>query len=236
MSSVLSTVKLHLNKRQITFLVPLYIIAAVAVTSVIVSLIFWRFGSVPGSDAWIEGGRSNPAFLYSFPGFLVYLGVQSIATTFPFALTLGATRRAFVAGTLVWAVLVSAYITAALAILTTLELATGHWFSGFHVFDTYVLGAGDLTQLIPTVFLGVLVCLVIGGAFAAAWVRWGAIGPQAVAAAVVLILGAALLILIPAAPGIFAAFELWWLAVAAALVIAICAVAAWLFLRPATVR
>ena len=100
MSSIAPTVKLHLNKREITFLVPLYITLMVTVLSVLIALIFWRSGSQPGSDGWVIGSRNNPGIAYSLPGFLVYLGVQSIATTFPFALTLGATRRAFTAGTL----------------------------------------------------------------------------------------------------------------------------------------
>ncbi|PRY70008.1 hypothetical protein B0I08_101130 [Glaciihabitans tibetensis] len=236
MSSVVPAVKLHLNKREMTFLVPLYIIGMVALISVLISLVFLRGGSVPGSEGWLTGSRNNPAFLWAFPGYLVYLGVQSIATTFPFALTLGATRRDFVAGTLLWAVLTSAYITVILAILTMIELATGHWWSGFHIFDIYILGLGDLSLLVPIVFLGSLTCLVVGGGFAASWVRWGARGPQLIATALGLVIVVGVIIVIPSAESIFASFAAWWLAVAAAVAIAISAVGAWLLLRPATVR
>jgi hypothetical protein len=235
-SAVIPSVKLHLNKREMTFLVPLYIIGLVAIVSVLISLAFLRAGSEPGSEGWLTGSRNNPAFMWAFPGFLVYLGVQAIATTFPFALSLGATRRSFVGGTLIWAVITSAFITTVMAVLMSLEIAAGHWWSGFHIFDTFILGMGELSRLIPIVFLGTLTCLTVGGGFGASWVRWGSRGPQAIAAALAIVLIVGVILVIPSAAEIFANFELWWLAVAAIVVITISATGSWLMLRPATVR
>src|SRR5690606_11006379 len=110
------------------------------------------------------------------------------------------------------------------------------WFAGFHIFDVYVLGAGDLTRLVPIVFLGVLTMLTIGGVFGAAWVRFGARGPQIIAVGVAVVLVIALIAILPAAEGIVAAFELWWLAVVAGAVIIIAGLGTWLLLRSATVR
>lgn len=236
MNAIIPTTKLHLNKREMTFLVPLYITGTVALISVLIAFLFWRSGSAPGTAEWIEGSQYNPGIAYSLPGFLVYLGVQSIATTFPFGLTLGATRRAFVGGTLVWAAITSAYLTLVLALLTAIELATDHWFVGFYIFDVTVLGAGDFGILIPTVFLGTLAMLTIGGVFGASWVRFGARGPQAIATGIAIVLIVALLIAIPSATTILGAFELWWLAVAATVAIALSAVGSWTLLRTATVR
>ncbi|WP_308466452.1 hypothetical protein [Rathayibacter soli] len=236
MSTVVSSVKLHLNKRETTLLVPLYITALVALVSVLISLFFLRSGSVPGSAIWVESSRYNPGLVYALAGFLGYLGVQSVGTTFPFALTLGATRRAFTGGTLVWAAIMSAYLTVVFAVLMLIEKATGHWFSNFYIFDVNVLGAGDLTRLVPIVFLGTLTLLTLGGAFAAAWVRFGSRGPVALAVCVVLVLIVALIIVIPSMPAIVAAFQLWWLAVAAIVVVALSAAGSWLMLRSAIVR
>ena len=166
----------------------------------------------------------------------MYLGVQSVATTFPFALTLGATRRGFAAGTLLWSVTVSAYLALVFAALTIIEIATDHWFAGFYIFDIYVLGAGDLGLLLPIVFLGVLSMLTIGGVFGASWMRFGARGPQLIGMSTAIVLVIALIVMIPAAEDIIAAFELWWLAVAAAVVIAVSAIGTWLLLRSASVR
>lgn len=236
MDTMISTTKLHLNKRETTFLVPLYITGVVAVISVLTSLLFWRSGSLPGTPGWVEGSQSNPAIAWALAGFLVYLGVQSVATTFPFALTLGASRRGFVGGTFLWGVTVSAYLALVFAVLTMVEVATGHWFSEFYIFDVYVLGAGDLRLLVPIVFLSVLSMLTIGGAFGASWIRFGARGPQFVGIGIAIVLILALIIILPAAPDILAAFQLWWLAIAAGCAIAVSALGTWLLLRSATVR
>lgn len=236
MSAVVSTVKLHLNKRNETFVVPLYIAGTVAVISVLIALLFWRSGSQPGSAGWIQGSQSNPGIVYALAGFLVYLGVAAVGTTFPFALTLGATRRAFVAGTLLWKAAISAYIAVIFAVLATVERITGHWFAGFYIFDIYVLGAGDLARLLPIVFLGCLTALTIGGVFSAAWVRYGVRGPQFVAISLVVVIVLVLIVVLPSLGTIAAAFQLWWLAVVAAVLIAMAAVGTWLLLRSAIVR
>ena len=235
-ASITPTVKLHLNKRQVTFLIPLYITLMVAAVSVLISLIAWRSGSQPGSDGWVTGSRNNPGIAYSLPGFLVYLGVQSIATTFPFALTLGATRRAFTAGTLTWAAMVSAYLALMVAALTLLELATNHWFVGFYMFDIYILGTGNIPLLLAIVFLGTLTSLTIGGVFGAAWVRFGSNGPRTLGIALGLIIAVTALLIVPAWPDLVDGFQLWWLAAVAVGVIAASSIASWALLRSATVR
>lgn len=236
MTALLATTKLHLNKRDITFTRPLIIAATAALISVLIALLFLRGGSVPGSADWVSSSRLNPLMVYAFPGFLGYLGVQSVATTFPFALTLGSTRRAFVGGTLLWAIITSAYLSAVLAILTTIEIATGHWFSHFYVFDVLVLGGGNLALLIPIVFFGTLSILTLGGVFGAAWIRYGARGPQLIAATIVVVLIVAMIIILPSGPAIIAAFQLWWLAVVATIAIVLSAIGMWLLLRSAIVR
>lgn len=236
MSAVAPAVKLHLNKRQETFVIPLWITAMVALISLVISLLFWRSGNLPGTSEWIQGSRSNPGIAYALAGFLIYLGVQSVASTFPFALTLGSTRRSFVTGTLLWAVITSAYLAAVFAALLTLEVATGHWFAGFYIFDVYVLGAGELTRLLPVVFLATLTLLCVGGVFGASWVRYGARGPQLVGIGVALTLIIALAVAIPWIETLLAAFALWWLAIAAIAVITLCATGTWLLLRSADVR
>lgn len=236
MSAIISTTKLHLNKRATTFLVPLYIAGLVAVISVLISLLFWRSGSLPGTAGWIQGSQLNPGMAYALPGFLVSLGVRSTATTFSFGLTLGTTRRSFVGGTLLWAIIASAYLTVVFALLMMLELVTGHWFAGFYIFDIYVLGAGNFGLLVPIVFLATLSLLTIGGVFGASWIRFGANGPILIGVGVAIVIILTLIIIIPSAAAILAAFELWWLAVVGVVVIALSSIGTWLLLRSAVVR
>jgi len=236
MNAVIAATRLHLNQRRGTFLVPLWIAAIVGIVSVIIALIFWRGGSEPGTAQWIQSSQSNPGIIYALGGFLVYFGVTSIASTYPFALTLGSTRRAFVARPLVWQALVAAYVAVVFLALDLIEIATNHWFIGFYVFDIFVLGAGDPWRLLAIVFLGVLAFLAIGAVFAAAWVRFGVRGPQLLAIGLVVVLGLGIAILVPEFAAIFAAFQLWWLAIAAAAVIVLASLGTWLFLRSAVIR
>ena len=62
--------------------------------------------------------------------------------------------------------------------------------------------------------------LMIGGVFGAAWIRFGARGPQFVGIGIAIVLILALIVILPVAPDILAGFELWWLAIAAGCVIA----------------
>lgn len=236
MNAIVSATRLHLNQRRRTFSAPLWIAAVVGILSVIIALIFWRGGSQPGTAEWIQGGRSNPAIIYALGGFLVYFGVASVASTYPFALTLGSTRRAFVAGTVLWQAFVAAYVAVVFLVLSQIEIATNHWFIGFYVFDIYVLGAGDPWRLLAIVFLGVLAFLTIGAVFAAAWVRFGTRGPQLLALALIVALGLGIAILVPSIASIIAGFQIWWLAIAAVVVIALASIGTWLLLRSAIVR
>ncbi len=236
MSAVIYAVKLHLNRRRQVFLVPLWIAVVVGIISVIIALIFWRGGSQPGSPDWIQSSRSNPGIIYALGGFLVYLGVSSLATVYPFALMLGSTRRAFTVGTLVWQALIAAYVAVVFLALDLIEVATNHWFFGFYAFDIYVLGAGDPWRMLAIVFLGVFAFLAIGAVFGASWVRFGVRGPQLLAIGLVIALGLGIAIIVPDFGEIIAAFQLWWLAVAAGVIIALASLGTWLFLRSAVIR
>ncbi|MEJ1230886.1 MAG: hypothetical protein WDM88_10230 [Galbitalea sp.] len=173
MSAVVSAVTLHLNRRRAIFLVPLWIAAVVGVISVIIALIFWRGGGQPGTADWIQSSQSNPGIVYALGSFFRVSRVSSVASTYPFALTLGL-HAARVRGR--HARLAGAHRRLRrrrVPRLSLIEIATHHWFLGFYAFDIYALGAGDPWRLLAIVFLGVLAFLAIGAVFAAAWLRFG---------------------------------------------------------------
>lgn len=211
---------------------PLGIMAVVFALTAIIALVFWRLGSVPGSTVWVESSKSNPAVLWALPGFFGWLGVQTVALTFPLAMSLGSTRRTFVLGTVFMHVTLAVYVTVLLLVLLALEKATNQWFVGLYVTNVFILGSGDPVQLAATAFFGVLLVLSVGGAFAAAWVRFGSIGPTVLAVTTVLALGALAVLLVP----VFSSFQPWWLVVAAATMIALSVLAQYLFLLRATAR
>lgn len=187
------------------------------------------------------GGRavdldSNGAVIWSLTGFIVAVGVQAVAVTFPLALALGSTRRTFTLGVLATQLLQAAILTAASLALLGLELATGGWFVGARVLGDSTLGGGNAGVLVLTVFLAALAALAVGGLFGAAYVRFGSLGPVVLGVAIAAVVLLALLLLLPVLTALLAGFEPWWLVVVALAIVAIGTAGQHLLLRRANVR
>lgn len=237
MNRILKVTRLHLNKYENFVLTPLFILAVVMVISIIIQIAIQRSTGVPtDSPEYIEGARWNQAIIWSLPGFLVYYGVQGVATTYPFALALGTTRRNFIVGTMLANALHAVYLTVLMVVLLGIELATNHWFIGVYVLDVHLVGAGNPAILAACVFLGTMFCLTIGGLFAAVWVRFGNRGPTVLGLGLGLLLAASLLILAPQLGEIFANLTGAGLAVGTILVILVGLVGTWFAMRRASVR
>ncbi len=236
MKHALNVAKLHLNKPQAMFMTPAFIVALVLIVSALISLALQRAGLDSSSPEYAAGARGNMGMVWSLPGFLIYYGVQATATTLPFALALGSTRRAHVLGTAIANLILSAYVAAIMLVLLWIELATGHWFVGVYALDNYVFGSGNSWILVSTVFLGVFVSTSIGGAFGAVWVRYGSKGPTVVALALALVLAVLILVFVPQAGEIIAAITRPLLAAVALGIAAICLLGTWLAMRRAAVR
>lgn len=236
MNRVLNVTRLQLNKRDVSFVVPPSIIGLVLVISAIISIALQRAGLDPADPAYAAGARNNLGVVWSLPGFLVYYGVQAVSTTFPFAMALGSTRRAYVLGTALANVVTAIYVTVILAVLLLVELATGHWWFDIYVLDNYALGSGDIWMLVPTVFLGVLFCTSIGGLFAAIWVRYGNKGPTILGLSVGLVLAVLILVFVPYVAQIIAGFTLAKLAWIAVGLVVVALIGTWLAMRRTAVR
>lgn len=231
-----NVVSLHYVKRNVMLVTPPGVLLVVLVVTILVALVLQRVGLDTSDPSWADGARNNGGVVWGLVGFIGYLGVQSVATTFPFALALGATRRHFALGTLLSHVLQSCYVTAVATALLVIEKATGHWFVDAYAFDSHYLGAGRFEILVPTILLGTLTVLSLGGVFAASWVRHGSRGPLVIGAVAVLVVAVLLLALAPMLGTIVANFELWWLAVLAAGLVLLAVLGEYGFLRSASVR
>lgn len=237
MSRILKVTRLHLNKLGTYTSVPPIILAFVLVVTVIIQIAILRgTGADPTSPDYVEGARWNQAILWALPGFLVYYGVQAVATTYPFALALGTTRRNFILGTMLANALQALYVTALLLVLLGLELLTNHWFLGVYAIDVYLLGAGDPAIVGATAFLGTLFCLTIGGLFAAVWVRFGSRGPALMGIVLGLGLSVTLLIIAPDLGEIFLSLTRGGVAIGAIAVMVVALVGTWFAMRRASVR
>jgi len=237
MNRILKVSRLHLNKYDNVVFTPLGIIATVMVVSIIIQLAIQRgTGADVTSAEYIDGARWNQGIIWSLPGFLVYYGVQAVATTYPFALALGTTRRNFILGTMLAYIVQAAYIAVLLVVLLGLELVTNHWFMGVYVLDVHLLGAGNAWMLLASAFLGVLFCLSIGGLFAAVWVRFGNKGPAILGLALGLAVALTLLVVAPELGEIFAGLTRGAVALAALVAILVALVGTWFAMRRASVR
>ena len=236
MNRTLKVTRLHLNKLSSFLVAPLGIVAVVMVVSIIIALAIQRGGSPVDSASCVGGARWNSGIVWSRPGFLIYYGVQAVATTYPFGLALGSTRRDFILGTTVANILQAAYVASLLVVLLGIELATDHWFMSVYVLDVNALGAGNPWILMASVFLGVLFCLTIGGLFGSIWVRFGPKGPAIAGLALGVVMAVALLILAPNLVELISAITAQGLAIAAVAMIVVALGGTWLAMRRASVR
>lgn len=193
---VLRIARLHLVDRMQMLWVPAIILAGVAAVCV---LVFGVLAALTPATAGqlSEGFRYNQAALWSWPGFIVTIGVYAYARTMPFAIgMMGSTRRHYWAGTALWILVQSVYLSALMGAFLLLEQATGHWFTGARMFDVYALGDGDLGVTLLLGFALSVACLSAGACLAAAYLRWGQYGILAgIAGLLLLVVGALALVL-----------------------------------------
>lgn len=236
MNSITSVWRLHLVQRKSTMLIPLWCTGLYVILTLLIALIFWRFGNEPGTAAWKLGMQYNPGIAYALGFYLVTLGVMAVAGKLPFTLMFGGTRRGFVAGTLLWQATVSGYLAIVFLLLNALEALTHQWFVGLYIFNVFLLGAGDPFRLFLIVFFTVFVLLASGSVFAASWIRAGAKGPQLLSVGVIVALGLCAAVLAPHTTALASAFQLWWLLVVAVVLIVIASLGTRLFLRATVIR
>jgi hypothetical protein len=205
--------------------IPLGVLAAVVVVMSVITVAVVRAGGRP------EDLDHNGAIVWSLFGFVVALGVQAVAVSFPLALAFGSTRRTFTVGTLATSLVESAMLTVAALVLLGLEVVTAGWFVGARVLRDSTLGGGDALALAAAVFLGGMTALALGGVFGASWVRLGSRGPALLGIALALVLAVGLIGFLPAIIDLASSFEVWWAAVAAVVIVAVSMVAQYLLLR-----
>lgn len=170
-------VRLHAVNPTVFFGVPWIILGGAWAVTMLISLIINAgtgvsvvLGPGPAPDD-IDGMRYSWAVL-SPQWYLVVVGVQAIGLTFSFALGFGATRRDFWLGTSLMFVLVSVMYAAAIATLVQVEMATGGWGLGAHMFDALWYGQTNWFVDFYTTFALQLLVLFIGASVTAVYMRW----------------------------------------------------------------
>ncbi len=186
MNRVLAVVRIQLVNWGLTLGVPVGILALVLG----LNWALWAsIGDAVPPDGRITGGVLS---IYITVG-VGYL--QTMTQTFPFALGLSVTRRAFYTATALLAAVEALALGALLLLLGLLERATGGWGLGlkFFAIDFLVVGDPLLQWLVYAVPFAALAAL---GIFAGVvFKRWGQVGVYAMTLAPVVVLaGVAVLI------------------------------------------
>lgn len=165
-SPIFKVARVQLTNRNTFIYVPLMVWAA----AFFLTLAIWaviRAAGVP-AEGFYSGSAQAPLW------YMLVVGAQSVALTFPFAQALSFTRRDFYLGTLLVYVGFSVVFGAFMWLLSALEGVTDGWWIGGH-FATFafIADAGDPVYF---VFYGLcaLVALNVGFCFGTIWKRGGA--------------------------------------------------------------
>jgi hypothetical protein len=179
----LEVCRFHLLQRMNYFVLPVAILSFGFLVDVVV-LKLTPAGHSP--NRWVGGLGAIYVLVF-------VLGVQSVARSLPYALSLGITRRAYYIGTVLLALAFGTGYGLLIALGQVIERATSGWGFKMAFFRVpYILdGAWYLTWLTAGVVLALL--FVFGTWFGLAYRRWGLVGAIALGAACIslLALGAA---------------------------------------------
>lgn len=192
--------------------------------------------NIPDDGEPASGVNGGAFFLFVY---MLVVAVQSINQAFPLALGYGSTRRDFLLGFGVFAVVLSVGYAALLASLAWLEEASAGWGIGLQFFSADAIWQSDWPQAFALGVLAMLLFFGIGAATAAVYVRWRALGMYVFWASLVfVVLGGAALVTLLGAWQQVAEFFVWAGVLGSAtwslIVTAFCGLAAWLILRRAT--
>lgn len=129
-----------------------------------------------------SNGQLKPdAFSYSGAIFYVFvymmvLAVQAVSRTFPFALGYGVTRRNFALGAGLAFVILALVFSVLMTTGAAIEQATDGWGINGSFFEPVYYRSDSLGTQFGLYLFGLLLCLFLGAAAAAVFVRWRATG------------------------------------------------------------
>jgi hypothetical protein len=176
MNRTLNVVRMQLVNRMTYIWIPLIILGA----SFVLSLLIWAM--IPPGGQKYSGGSQAPLW-YFFA-----VGIQALTLTFPFSQAMSVTRRSFFVGTMLTAGITSAILALVFVLGGLLELATGGWgMKGyfFHLDWVWADGAGGAALFI---FVVAILFFLMGFWGATIFKRFGAIGLTIVLVALGLLL------------------------------------------------
>jgi hypothetical protein len=188
MSRALAVAHMHLVDRLTLFVMPFAICAA----AFAVNLVVWQFVPVDGRST--GGGASLHVFVLAAAALAVVRGL-------PFALGMGASRRAFVVGTGLTGLVLAALMGTVWAILRQVEELTNGWGRHGHFFDFAWMHRSSWGVVWLMLMVSIGACFALGAAVASIWSRFGTPG---------LVIGAPLAVLVLGGLSGLVSVQHWW--------------------------
>jgi hypothetical protein len=144
--------------------------------------------SVPDADYGYTGGIASIYVMF------LVLGVNITGRSFPFALSLGVSRRSYYAGSAALGLALAAADGLALTALQAIERATDGWGVSMHFFSVPYFLSGPWYQTWLTSFAGLALLFMYGMWWGIVYRRWSLAGTVAFAAAQFAVAAAAVLV------------------------------------------
>lgn len=171
---ILAVVRLHLVNRYSVFAVPWMIMGGIFLVNVAIWWIIFASVSDEADRADARAGIAYSGALFYIFVYMLVLGIQAVAFTFPFALGFSVTRRDFWLGSALTFVALSAAYSAGLTVLAAIEVATGGWGLGGTMFAGFYFGGADASWIerFGLYFATYLFFYFVGAAIATIYQRW----------------------------------------------------------------
>lgn len=161
MRRTLNVIRLQLINRQTFVWVPLIVLVSATVLSVLI------YAMIPGDGPKYGGGGQAPLW-YFFA-----IGISAMTLTFPFSQAMSITRRDFFVGTMLTAILGSAFLAALFLLGGGIEVATnGYGVNGYVFYLPWLWEAGPLGAFV-VYFTLALFLFVLGFTGATIFKSWG---------------------------------------------------------------
>ncbi|SJN38446.1 putative ABC transporter permease [Microbacterium esteraromaticum] len=176
MRRTLNVVRLQLINRQTFIWVPLIVLASATIVSILI------YAMIPTDGPKYGGGGQAPLWVF------FAVGLSSMTLTFPFSQAISITRREFFIGTMLAAVMSSAFMGVLFLIGGGIEtLTNGYGVNGWVFRLPWLWDAGPLGAFV-VYFTLALFFFVVGFTGATIYKRWGALAVTLASVAVVLVL------------------------------------------------
>jgi hypothetical protein len=173
-SRVTAVMKLHLVNRFSVFAIPWMILGFVLLVNLIIWWIIVSSTNDPAAVADAQDGLQYSGATFYIFVYMMVLGIQGVALTFPFALGLSVTRRDFWLGSALGFGVLAALYSAGMTALAVIERVTNGWGLGGRMFTAVYFGAADEAWWMRFLifFVIFLFFFFVGSAIATIYLRW----------------------------------------------------------------